>query len=704
MISLLRMCCAARCVGVALLAFAAVGAPLHHAEAFDLHAAAAVERARAPVRRMPRSAFVVDPTVSSVVLSPDGRHVAWLAQAGQRTQVWLQPAAGGAPRRLLADATARRLHWTRDGRWLLLEAPRQLFKLALDADAGSGLVAPLGDAQGRELLRVDDTQAAAAIVLEREGRKADGEAREWRLRRIAMDGSSRVLHRDSSRIADYALAPDGRLAFVQRVEGESLAILRVETDGRLQPVARCEQLRRCQPLATTPDGLGLWLRGNLGDDRGRGLMRLQRMAADGSITTVHADPARIADLDTVVLDPQDHQPLLAAYRSAVPANHAVDPRLRSALALIVAALPGDDLRIQVGRGEGAQWLLEARSDRQRGTRWLLHDPADASTRALFDDAPVTARSGQPAPPLGVDRLARKLAVEWQASDGMRLHGFVLLPPGRDPATLPLVTLVHGGPWGRVRPDYDSFGQFLANRGYVVFQPNFRSSTGLGRAYLLAADGDFGNGRVQQDIVDGARWLLANGIGDGARVGIAGGSFGGYATLLGLTFQPELFKVGVAFVPPPDFAWVLRWIVRNPESLELENVVPMRSMLRMLALDVDDAQRMATLHAQSPLANAGRMDRPLLLFAGGEDRRVGIAGVIEYAARLRSFGKEVTLFVDDEAGHAAGSALAREASLFVLERMLHEHLGGDAPDPPDAVLGDWLRRHLRASPNRQPSSG
>lgn len=99
-----------------------------------------------------------------------------------------------------------------------------------------------------------------------------------------------------------------------------------------------------------------------------------------------------------------------------------------------------------------------------------------------------------------------------------------------------------------------------------------------------------------------------------------------------------------------------------------------------------------------------MDRPLLLFAGGEDRRVGIAGVIEYAARLRSFGKEVTLFVDDEAGHAVGSALAREASLFVLERMLHEHLGGDAPDPPDAVLGDWLRRHLRASPNRQPPSG
>ncbi len=104
--------------------------------------------------------------------------------------------------------------------------------------------------------------------------------------------------------------------------------------------------------------------------------------------------------------------------------------------------------------------------------------------------------------------------------------------------------------------------------------------------------------------------------------------------------------------------------------------------------------MARLHAQSPLANAARMDRPLLLVAGGEDQRVGIAGVIEYAARLKLAGKDISLLVDDEAGHSGGDAVSREASLFVMETLLHAHLGGMAPPAADAGLRDYLMRNLR----------
>jgi dipeptidyl aminopeptidase/acylaminoacyl peptidase len=277
---------------------------------------------------------------------------------------------------------------------------------------------------------------------------------------------------------------------------------------------------------------------------------------------------------------------------------------------------------------------------------------------------------------------------------MRLHCFVMVPPGADPATRPLVAIAHGGPWTHVQPEYNAIAQFLVNRGYAVFEPNFRASTGHGLAYTLAANGDFGNGRVQRDIVDGVRHVLASGIGDPQRVGIVGASFGGYSALLGTTFQPELFKVGVAFVPPPDFAWTLRWILRNPESLSLGGPVPMRDWLRLLSLDVDDPVRMTRLHAQSPLANAARMNRPLLLVAGGEDRRVGIAGVIEYAAHLKLANKDVSLLVDADAGHANREAVAREANLYLTEAMLHRHLGGPAPAPPDAVLQAYLDTNLR----------
>ena len=133
------------------------------------------------------------------------------------------------------------------------------------------------------------------------------------------------------------------------------------------------------------------------------------------------------------------------------------------------------------------------------------------------------------------------------------------------------------------------------------------------AYTFAPDGDYGNGRVQQDIVEGVRWLLTQGIGDKDRVGIVGHSFGGYSTLLGLTFQPELFKVGVAGSPPADLGWAMRWLLNSGDQGDL----PDRSLhttLRALSLDGTDPAVFARLHTQSPQVNASRMRRPLLILS------------------------------------------------------------------------------------------
>lgn len=650
------------------------------------------QRPRAPT--LPRSAFLQRASIASVVLSPDGQRVAWLNEAGRNREVWLQPTGGGEPRRLMAHTPAQQLAWTRDSRWLLLESPQQLFAFAVDWQAGSGIVTTLGGQRKRELVRVDDALPAAVIVIEQEGLTPQGRPARWLLLRVDMRGKRTLLHEDSRRITGHALDAQGRLAFVQRVEGLVLTIQRVEAGGRLREVARCAQLRRCTPLVTSADGRDLILRGNFGEAGGPELHRLMRLGADGSLRVLHADPRGEADLDTLAFDPLTRQPLIAAYRSTVASNHGLDADTQRHLQRLDSLLPQRDLRIDIGRGLGARWLVETRAGHQQGSRWHLYDPDAGTVAALFDDRPRDARSQRPAKHIAEAHLARKIPVSWRASDGMRLYGFVYLPPGRAAATLPLVALPHGGPWSRWRPEYNGISQFLANRGYAVFEPNFRASTGHGRAYTVAADGDFGNGRVQRDIVEGTRFLLASGIGDAQRVGIAGASFGGYSTLLGVTFQPELFKVGVAFVPPSDFAWTLRWILRNPEALELESVVPMADWLRILSMDVDDRTHMERLHWQSPLANTARMNRPLLLVAGGEDRRVGIAGVIEYAARLKLANKDVSLLVDADAGHSDREPVAREANLYLLEAMLHRHLGGTAPAAPDPALQRYLMDNLR----------
>lgn len=650
------------------------------------------QRPRAPT--LPRSAFLQRASIASVVLSPDGQRVAWLNEAGRNREVWLQPTGGGEPRRLMAHTPAQQLAWTRDSRWLLLESPQQLFAFAVDWQAGSGIVTTLGGQRKREVVRVDDALPAAVIVIEQEGLTPQGRPARWRLLRVDMRGKRTLLHEDSRRITGHALDAQGRLAFVQRVEGLVLTIQRVEAGGRLREVARCAQLRRCTPLVTSADGRDLILRGNFGEADGPELHRLMRLGADGSLRVLHTDPRGEADLDTLAFDPLTRQPLIAAYRSTVASNHGLDADTQRHLQRLDTLLPQRDLRIDIGRGLGARWLVETRAGHQQGSRWHLYDPDAGTVAALVDDRPRDARSQRPAKHIAEVHLARKIPVSWRASDGMRLYGFVYLPPGRAAATLPLVALPHGGPWSRWRPEYNGISQFLANRGYAVFEPNFRASTGHGRAYTVAADGDFGNGRVQRDIVEGTRFLLASGIGDAQRVGIAGASFGGYSTLLGVTFQPELFKVGVAFVPPSDFAWTLRWILRNPEALELESVVPMADWLRILSMDVDDRTHMEKLHWQSPLANTARMNRPLLLVAGGEDRRVGIAGVIEYAARLKLANKDVSLLVDADAGHSDREPVAREANLYLLEAMLHRHLGGTVPAAPDPALQRYLMDNLR----------
>jgi dipeptidyl aminopeptidase/acylaminoacyl peptidase len=349
-------------------------------------------------------------------------------------------------------------------------------------------------------------------------------------------------------------------------------------------------------------------------------------------------------------------------------------------------LPGRDIAVQAGSGPAAQWLVSERAATLRDPRWYLYDARSRRLRRILDD-------GRTASALPEAHLARKIAVSYPASDGMRVHGFVLLPPGMDPAHAPLVAQVHGGPINHFRPGYDGIAQFLANRGYVVFQSNFRGSTGHGRDYTFAPNGDYGNGRVQRDIVEGVRWLLGQGIGDAQRVGIVGHSFGGYSTLLGLTFQPELFKVGVAGAPPADLGWSMRWLLQAGDQGDL----PDRSLkhtLRALSLDATDPSTHARLHAQSPLVNAEKMRRPLLIIAGGADRTVAIREVVNYAATLKALQRPASLLVEPDGGHSPADPVPREAYLFAMETMLQHHLGGPVPESPGPRLRAYLDKNLR----------
>lgn len=627
-----------------------------------------------------RDEFLAPTSMREVRLSPDGSQVAYLHDSGTQRSLWLQRLDQDAPRRVLPQVDAEQLYWSLTGRWLFLVSEGQLSVFNVDGHSGSGRIARLGHGFLHQVVSVDPSRPAAVLLLEHSLPGATPAMS--RLLRIDADGTRTVLHSDTLPLGDAAISTDGRVIYLRRIEAERHAIVRLDAPGKATVVADCVNLERCQFISVTGPEHILWMNSDL---RGN-FSRLQQLAADGGLTEVHADPRGEADLDQIVTDPVDGTPLLAAYRGTRPQLHGLTTTAASQIERLRNALPDRDLDVQVGQRADALWLVAERDSGLPQPRWFAFDPRDGNLRRLLDqdaDPVVSAHT----------HWVHKRPITWIASDGMRLHGFLSIPKGRDPATLPLVVSVHGGPWSASRPGYSAITQFLANRGYAVFEPNFRGSTGLGRTYLFAANGDFGNGRVLQDIVDGTHFVLDQGIGDPLRVAIQGASFGGYAALQGVTFHPELFRVAIAAVPPSDFGWALRWAVTQSD-LSDQLGTPLATRFKLLGVDPDDGTAMQRLQLQSPLANAQQLQRPVLLFAGGRDERVAIRSVTHYAATLRRLGKAVQLYVEADGGHGLNEPLAREAWLFLLEQALHEHLHGPAPAPASPSLRKWFEQTRR----------
>jgi dipeptidyl aminopeptidase/acylaminoacyl peptidase len=660
------------------------------ADARGLHAFGAAERARAVAPRLARVDVLAKGVLRAATLSPDGRQVAALLDDGRMRSVRIATRAAPAGSERLARTAADSIAWSHDGRWLFVVEPSRVLAVAADGRGQARGVATIGGRTHRAFAGVDPWLPAAVLLLETPPASAPA-PRRFRLWRAQAGGRLTLLHEGGLQIVEFAFSPAGRLSHLLLAVGEGHALLKRKSDGGWRAIAMCRHMQRCQFVGTTHGGQDLLLRSDLGGD----LLQLLRLGPDGQRSLVHADPQGVADLDEVVLDPRDNRPLFAAYRSTVARNHGLEPAAEAAAAALQRQFPGRNLRLEVGRGVQADWLVHERGGDLRGERLHLVDPArPADAVELFAQLGAQAQAqARPRPRLPDAALARQRAVRWRASDGMPLHGFLVLPAGVDAAHAPLVVLVHGGPFNHVQPEFNSHVQFLANLGYAVFLPNFRSSTGFGRRLVFAGRGDFGgNGRVQRDIVEGTRWLLANGIGDPARVGIVGASFGGYATLLGVTFQPDLFRVGIASVPPSDFAFVMReYLGANKPMVP---GVDIAASLRDLGLDPADAALAARLRAGSPQAHAAAMARPLLLLAGGEDDRVPIRGVTHYAATLQQLGKDVSLFVDDGASHHLADPRTLEAYLYLEQAMLARALGGPAPAPPDAALREHLARNLR----------
>ena len=262
-------------------------------------------------------------------------------------------------------------------------------------------------------------------------------------------------------------------------------------------------------------------------------------------------------------------------------------------------------------------------------------------------------------------------VRIEARDGLVLHSYLTLPLDVEPRGLPAVLLVHGGPWARDAWGYDPEVQLLANRGYAVLQVNYRGSSGFGKAFTHAAEHEFA-GRMHDDLIDGVNWLVGQGIADRDRVGIYGGSYGGYAALVGASFTPDVFAAAVSVVGPSSLVSLVRSFPAYWRPF-------LASTWFRYVGDPEDPEQRADMEARSPLTRVADIRSPLLVIQGANDPRVTKAESDQIVAALRARGVTVEYLVKEGEGHGFVKPENRLEAYGAIERFFATHLGGRVGD-------------------------
>ena len=379
--------------------------------------------------------------------------------------------------------------------------------------------------------------------------------------------------------------------------------------------------------------------------------RLVRMGwRDGSRTVISEDPQY--DVADVWRDPLTREPQAVVLDESRTRIVVLDPALETDVKTLRDLGDGE---LNVGRQD--------RADR----RWLVSvSPSDGPMRFhLYDrDAGATTYLFAHKDALDDYELASMEPFSFVARDGLTVHGYLTFPRGDERQGLPAVVNVHGGPWVRDRWGYDPEAQWLANRGYACVQVNYRGSTGYGKAFLKAGDKQWGRA-MHDDLVDAVNHVVQQGWVDPARVGISGGSYGGYAALAGAAFTPDVFRCAIDLVGPSNLLTLLASI---PDYW-----APMRAMLYQRVGNLETEADM--LWERSPLAHVDAIRIPVLVAQGANDPRVKQAEAEQIVAALieKGFPHEYLLFEDE--GHGLAKPENRERYYEAAERFLAEHLGG-----------------------------
>ncbi|WP_067844444.1 S9 family peptidase [Nocardia lijiangensis] len=614
--------------------------------------------------------FFRPPTSAAPSISPDGTRIAYLAPRNNRLNVWIKDLDSNEEARCVTAEENRGVHdfrWTGDSRWLLYtqdgngDEKWHLYRVDLDNPGAEAIdLTPFpgatvvhfelpGERPGKALLHLNSRDIEVFDLCELD---------------IAT-GAITVLAENPGHVAFWMCGPDGDLFARTLTSAGDIEISRWDVDAAtLHPIAvydGADYPMGVLPVRLTPDGSGVWIGSNRGTDRTR-LVRLD--LTTGAETEVDSHPT--FDLDTrgavspvllspLILDRRTGELIGARYLGERQVVHALDPHFAAVLENLQKLSDGD-LAAVSSDDTGQRWVVTFTHDRDPGVAYY-YDHSTGAHRLLF----------RPYPHVDPESLAPMSPVTIPARDGLSLPSYLTLPVGIEPVGLPMVLMVHGGPWYRDSWEFDPAAQLFANRGYAVLQVNFRGSTGYGKAFVKAAIGEFA-GKMHDDLIDAVHWAVEQGYADPDRVAIFGASYGGYASLVGVTFTPDVFAAAIDYVGISDLTNFLRTIPSFAKPHTANN-------WHLFVGDPDDPEQKADMLARSPITHVDRIRTPLLVIQGANDVRVVRAESDNLVKALLERGVEVEYMVKDDEGHGFANPENQIDMFHAIERFLARHLGG-----------------------------
>ncbi len=612
-----------------------------------------------------REIFFGNPEYAGAQISPDGKYISFIKPLNDVRNIWVkginEPFEKAQPLTAETKRPVSGYFWSRDSKYILFtkdnDGDENFNVFAVDPSASP--------AEGSQVATATNlTNAVGVRTFIYDVPESDPDFlyiginerdKSWHdLYKVQIStGTKTLLRENKDRLTGWVFDNAGKVRMASRSPQEGgTEILRVDGD-KFTTVYTCGVFDSCGAVNFTKDDKRVYMVSNKGN---RDLIQLVLFDPQtGKEELVEQDPMGRVDFGNVSFSKVTKELIATTYNDDRVRIYFKDKAFKKDYDLIKKRLGDREIAFGSSTKDESKFIVSTFSDVDPGTVWL-YDRKSKNLTTLY-----TVREK-----LDRKALSPMTPVRYKSSDGLEIPAYLTIPKGTSGKNLPVIVVPHGGPWARDSWGYSSMAQFLANRGYAVLQPNFRASTGFGKKFLDAGNLQWGD-KMQDDITWGVKYLIDQGIADPKRVGIMGGSYGGYATLAGVTFTPDLYAAGVAIVAPSNLNTLLGAIPPYWESI--------RTLFSKRMGDPNTPEGKAQLDRQSPLNSADKIKTPLMVVQGANDPRVNKREADQIVIALRECGYPVQYLLADDEGHGFARPVNNMAMFAAAEKFLAQYLGG-----------------------------